>query len=272
MAAVTTLDRPVARTNRARRPLGIWRWVVLGVVAIYFGVPFLSALRFALQSDTGSFTFNAFAQIPTVPGFDEAFWLSVRLAVVTTILTLLLMVPTAAYVHLRAPQFRRALDLVTVLPIVIPPVILIIGVLDVAPPILKATPYLLALMYVVLAMPFAYRSLDAGLGAVDVRTLFEAARSLGAGPVQSMLRVLLPNIRTAILSATVLTVALVLGEYVMARLDAYQTFPVWIVYFQQNNSHVSVAASFMALVLTWAVLLALSWAGGSGRRSAGGGS
>ena len=106
----------------------------------------------------------------------------------TTVLTLLLMVPTAVYVHLRAPGLRRAFDLVTVLPIVVPPVVLIIGVLDVAPEILKSTPYLLALMYVVLAMPFVYRSLDAGLGAVDVRTLFDASRSLGAGPIESLFR------------------------------------------------------------------------------------
>ncbi len=251
----------------APRGRGIWRLVVLGVVGIYFAVPFLSALRFALQTDTGSYSFAAFTAIPSTQGFPDAFGLSIRLALVTTVLTLLLMVPTAVYVHLRAPALRRAFDLVTVLPIVVPPVVLIIGVLDVAPEILKSTPYLLALMYVVLAMPFAYRSLDAGLGAVDVRTLFDASRSLGAGPIESLFRVLLPNLRSAVLAATILTVALVLGEYTMASLDSYQTFPVWIVYFEQDNSHISVAASFMALVVTWVLLLVLSAFDGVGRRA-----
>lgn len=250
----------------APRSRGIWRLVVLAVAGTYFAVPFLSALRFALQTDAGGYSFAAFAAIPGTQGFADAFGLSIRLALVTTIITLLLMVPTAVYVHLRAPALRRVFDLVTVLPIVIPPVVLIIGVLDVAPGVVKATPYLLALMYVVLAMPFAYRSLDAGLGAVDVRTLFDASRSLGAGPVESLFRVLLPNLRSAVLAATVLTVALVLGEYTMASLDSYQTFPVWIVYFEQDNSHISVAASFMALVVTWVVLLALSAFEGLGRR------
>ena len=88
-------------------------------------------------------------------------------------------------------------------------------------------------------MPFAYRSLDAGLGAVDVRTLFDASRSLGAGPIESLFRVLLPNLRSAVLAATILTVALVLGEYTMASLDSYQTFPVWIVYFEQKTTRTS---------------------------------
>jgi putative spermidine/putrescine transport system permease protein len=60
----------------------------------------------------------------------------------------------------------------------------------------------------------------------------------------------------------VLTVALVLGEYTMATLDQYQTFPVWIVSFDQSNSaQTSVAASLAALVLTWLVLLVISMVG-----------
>ena len=75
--------------------------------------------------------------------------------------------------------------------------------------------------------------------------------------------------RVAVLSATVLTVALVLGEYTMASLDQYQTFPVWIVAFEQDNSHVSVAASLLALFVTWLVLMGISFFGRA-RRGAGG--
>ncbi len=162
--------------------------------------------------------------------------MSLRLALVTTVLTLMLMVPTAVYVHLRLPQLRPLFDGITILPIVIPPVVLIVGVLQVAPARLKSTPYLLALEYAVLAMPFAYRSLDAGLGAIDLKTLVEASRSLGGGWWDTLRRVVVPNLRTALLSATVLTVALVLGEFTMASLDQYQTFPVWVVNTDQDNA------------------------------------
>ena len=43
------------------------------------------------------------------------------------------MVPTAVYVHLRLPKLRRLMEGITILPIVIPPVVLIVGVLQVAP-------------------------------------------------------------------------------------------------------------------------------------------
>jgi len=125
-------------------------------------------------------------------------------------------------------------------------------------------------VYVILAMPFAYRSLDAGLRAVDLKTLTEASNSLGAGWPTTLWRVVLPNIRTAMLSATVLTVALVLGEFTMASLALYVTFPVWIVQFEQNSGPVSVAASLLALFVTWLLLMVIVTVGGQGARKRGG--
>ena len=243
--------------RRRRRPR-VWRAVVLLIIAVYFLVPFYAALRFSLQDTQGNFSWGAFRSIPSQEGFSAAFGLSIRLAVVTTLITLGLMVPTAVYVHLRVPSLRRLFDGVTILPIVIPPVVLIVGVLQVAPTQLKSTPYLLALVYAVLAMPFAYRSLDAGLRAIDLKTLVEASRSLGGRWPTTVWRVVLPNLRAALLSATVLTVALVLGEFTMASLDQYQTFPVWVVAFDQNDAHVSTAVSLLALVVTWVLLLGIA--------------
>jgi putative spermidine/putrescine transport system permease protein len=241
------------------RRIRVWRGIVLGIAAVFFAVPLYAALRFALETTSGTgWTFTWFRSIPSEQGFSAAFELSLRLALVTTVITLVLMVPTAVYVHLRFPGLRRLFDGITILPIVIPPVVLIVGVLEVAPSSLKGTPYLLALEYTVLAMPFAYRSLDAGLRAIDLKTLVEASRSLGGRYFGSLMRVIVPNLRSAILSATVLTVALVLGEFTMASLDQYQTFPTWIVLFDQDNAHVSVAASFLALVVTWVFLIAIS--------------
>ena len=239
--------------NRRRRPLPVWRWVILLVAAVYFLLPLWGALRFS--------GISAFSGVISQSGFTTSLWLSVRLAIVTTLITLVLMVPTTVYVHLRLPRLRRVLDGVTILPIVIPPVVLIIGVLQVAPAALKESPYLLALEYVILSMPFAYRSIDAGLRALDLKTLTDASNNLGAGWITTLWRVILPNLTTALLSATVLTVALVLGEYTMATLDLYQTFPVWIVVNDQVRAQVSVAASLLALFVTWLVLMLITLIG-----------
>jgi len=257
--AADSLARPRRPWSAVRlRQVAWWRGIVLVLTGAFFLVPLFAALRFSLQNFTGGLTFSAYTAIPSQLGFTAALSLSVRLAVVTTAITLGLMVPTSVYVHLRLPRLRPIFDSITIVPIVIPPIVLIVGVLQVAPQFLKSTPYLLALEYTILAMPFVYRSLDAGLRAIDLKTLVEASRSLGGGWRTTLWRVIVPNLRTGILSATVLTLALVLGEFTMASLDLYQTIPVWIYQFAQDDGHVSTAVSLLSLVVTWLVLMVIS--------------
>ena len=271
LAIAQRTERPGAGhrrlTFRGRR-LRLWRLAVFLIAGAYFLVPLWAAFHFSLEYNGGGLSFQAYSQLGGQQGFGSAIWLSAQLAILTTVIELFLMVPTTVYIHLRLPRVKRAMDFVTALPIVIPPVVLILGVLQVAPNELKSTPFLLALEYVVLAVPLTYRALDAGVRSLDLRTLVDASRSLGGGWATTLRRVLLPNMRVAILSATVLTVALVLGEFTMASLDLQQTFPTWIVVFDQTNAHVSVAASMLALFVTWVVLWVISLWSGPARRGA----
>jgi putative spermidine/putrescine transport system permease protein len=252
---------PRQRRRRASRP--VWRWVILLIAAVYFLVPLAAALRFA--------GIKAFPSLFTQPGFWPSLWLSMRLAATTWFVTMLLMVPTTVYVHMRMPRVRRVLETVTILPIVIPPVVLATGVLQSMPLALKASVWLLGLEYVILAMPFAYRAIDAGLRSLDVKTLAEASNSLGGGTVTTLWRVILPNMRTAVISATVLIVALVLGEFTMASIVLKQTFPVWVVDTDQLNGTIPTAASLFALFVTWIILMAITVAATRQSRRTGGG-
>jgi putative spermidine/putrescine transport system permease protein len=251
-------DAPGPAITDRLRAVAWWRVAVFTITAAFFLLPIYAAFRFSISTVEGGLSAVAYTSIPHQEGFGAAFSLSARLALMTTAITLGLMVPTTVYVHLRYPNLRRLFDGITILPIVIPPVVLIVGVLQVMPTFLKSTPYLLGLEYTVLAMPFVYRSLDAGLRAIDLKTLVEASRSLGGRWGSTLLRVVVPNLRSALLSATVLTVALVLGEFTMASLDGWQTVPVWIVFFDSQNAHISVAVSLVALVGTWIILLIIS--------------
>ncbi len=267
MAAIADTQLVKAPRQAARQEAGraaVWRWVVLLIAAVFFLLPLIVAFRFA--------GIKAFGSVISEDGFTSSLGLSVRLAVITTVITVVLMLPTTVYVRLRLPGLRRLMEGITILPIVIPPVVLIVGVLQIAPGPLKGTPYLLALEYVVLAMPFAYRAIDAGLRSLDLKTIVEASNSLGAGWARTLLRVLLPNLRTAVLSAVVLTVALVLGEYTMASLALYQTFPVWIYVNSQTSGQVSVAASLLALFVTWIFLMGITVLGTRQSRRTGGAS
>jgi putative spermidine/putrescine transport system permease protein len=249
------LAAPEAPPARRRRPkFRTWRLIVMLLAGAYFLLPIYAGLRFSLENNAGHVSLYAVKTLPSQPGFSAAFWLSVKLAVVTVVISIILMVPTTVYVHLRLPRVRRVVEFITILPIVIPPIVLITGVLGSAPLWLKSSPYLLSFVYVILAMPFVYRSLDAGLSAIDLKILVEASRSLGGNWINTLRRVILPNLRPALLSAMVLTLALVLGEFTMASLDLWETIPVWIVNFSQNDGHVTTAASMLGLIGTWLLL------------------
>jgi putative spermidine/putrescine transport system permease protein len=255
--ALEDIDEGGAAPLRRRRRVRWGRGVILLLAAAYFIIPVYAAMQFSLQDIQGNFSLEPFTQIFAQPGFTSALWLSTQLAIATMAITMVLMVPTVIYVHLRMPRFRSVMEAITMLPIVIPPIVLVVGVLGASPLWLKSTPYLLALVYVILAMPFVYRSLDAGLGAIDVKTLVEASRSLGSSWFSTIIRVLVPNLRTALLSASVLTLALVFGEFTMANLDGWTTIPVWIAFSPTVNPRINTLVAMIFLLGTCVMLMAL---------------
>jgi putative spermidine/putrescine transport system permease protein len=253
--------------------------MILALAAVYFAGPLAAAAEFSLRQGEAGYGPANYLEIARDPALSTALGTSLQIALATIVITLALMVPTVVYVRLRLPRLTLLFEGVTVLPIVIPPVVMAAGMAfmqanftDAASVALFASPVTaLTPFYVVLALPFTYRSLDAGLRAIDLQTLVEAARSLGAGWWTVLGRVILPNIRTAVLGAAFLTLALVLGEVVIARILLYVTFPVQVVETGQASAGVSVALSLASILLTWALLLVLSFAGGRGRRGSVGG-
>ena len=193
------------------------------------------------------------------PGFGPALWLSVRLAVGAIVLTLALLLPTALWVHLRAPSARGLVEVLTVLPYVVPPIALVVGVTgafrDLAPWFIRSDLCLIP-FYTLLAMPFTYRALDAGLTAIDLRTLVDASRSLGAGWTTTMFRVLVPNLASALISSAFLTATVVLGEFTIASLLLKETLPTFSQQLASARSQGGFALGLLLLLLT-TLLLAL---------------
>ncbi|MFI6683501.1 ABC transporter permease [Streptomyces sp. NPDC050485] len=261
---------------RLTHPLRPWRGAVLLVAGTYFLVPLLASLVFTVDVPGTGFTLSSYTQIFAADGFTAALLRSLGLGLCTVALALLLTLPAALAVRLSGSgRLRAVLEVVCTLPLVVPPVALVAGlgtVLKWGPDHLAATPLyatfaavqnpsfplVLVFEYVVMALPFVYRSLDAGLRAVDVRTLVEAARDLGASWPRALFAVVLPNLRTALLNASFLALALVLGEFTVASLLGFQPFAVWIVQASGSNAQLSVAVSLLSLLLTWGLLLVVT--------------
>ncbi|MEU8974159.1 ABC transporter permease subunit [Streptomyces monashensis] len=267
------------------RRLTPWRWAVLGLAALYFLVPLGASVVFTVDEPGQGVSFDAYTKILSTDGFVSSLLLSLELALATIAAVLLLMVPAMVALRLGAPRLRPVVEIVCSLPLVVPPIAFVAGIVSVlkwGPDHLSRTPLfetfvaiqnpsfpvVLVLAYVVMALPFVYRALDAGLRAIDVRTLVEAARSCGASWPQALVRAVLPNIRGALLNAGFLTLALVLGEFTVAQLLGYQPFAVWIYNVGGSQAQMSVAVSVLSLLVTWALLLALAGVGGGRNRTA----
>jgi putative spermidine/putrescine transport system permease protein len=177
---------------------------------------------------------------------------------------LFLLVPTMTWTIVRVPRMRRVVEFLCLLPLAIPAIVLVVGV----GPVYRwlgqhlgavgASPLTLTLIDIILVLPFSYRALDAALRTVDVATLSDAARSLGAGWPRTILQVVVPNIRGGILSASVLAVALVLGEYTISSLLSFNTLQVVIFLLGKRDPFVSVAVSFAALLFAFILLYAIA--------------
>jgi putative spermidine/putrescine transport system permease protein len=123
---------------------------------------------------------------------------------------------------------------------------------------LKATPYALIFAYVILALPFSYRSLDAAFASLDIRTLYDASTSLGANFITVMRKVVIPNVLPGIFSAVFLTIALVLGEFAYASLLLWDTFPTVLAVAGMSGASTAVALSVLSLVGVWLLLNAIT--------------
>ena len=243
------------------------RWAVLVVLGTFFLLPLVAMLEFSTRGVDGR-NLAAWRAIGDDPALLQAIWTSVQLAVLTALGMLLLLVPTMTWVHLRLPRARRLVEFLCLLPLLIPAIVLVVGIA----PLYSWVTYLLGdsaltltFVYVVLVLPYAYRAIEAGLTAMDLHTLSEAARSLGASWGTVLLRVVLPNVRAAVLSASLLAAALVLGEFTLASLLNFETLQVSINLIGKRDAALSIAVSLAALLLAFGLLLALSLLAGRRR-------
>ncbi|WP_237554835.1 MULTISPECIES: ABC transporter permease subunit [unclassified Streptomyces] len=241
---------------------------------------FFSVL-FTVDVPGRGFTFASYSGILGTAGFWPGVRLTMEMAAATIAGVLLLLVPALLAVRLTAPKLRVVVEIVCSLPLVVPAVALTAGISQVLSwgpehfadtPLFQTFnaiqnpgfPLVLVLAYVLMSMPLAYRTLDAGLRAVDVPTLVEAARNCGASWPRAVLQVVLPNMRGALLNTAFLTLALVLGEYTVSSILGYTPFAVWIVSIGDSEAQTSVAVSVISLVLTWGLLLLLAAVGRGG--------
>ena len=256
-------------------PSNIVRWVILGVVGLIFAIPIISMIEFTFRAGlAGGYTLDHWTGL-----FDEdaartyrnlftAIGNSLLLAVVTVGIVLVIVLPTMILVHLQFPRLRRVLEFICIIPITVPAVVLVVGlapVYSVVVRLLGGSVWTLAFAYGITVLPYAYRAIQSNLDSVDVVTLSEASRSLGASWFSVSWRVLLPNLRRGILAAAFISVAVVLGEFTIASLLNRVNLQTALLQVSQSDPYVAVIFSLLALALAFALLLLIGRLGSTDR-------
>lgn len=266
-----------------RTKLWGWFWLVLG--AAYFILPLWGTFDFSLRAERDVIGVAAYTRAFADSEFIRAFVFSNEMALLAIIVSIALIVPTAYWVNLRLPWLRPVVEFVTLMPFVVPAIILVFGYIKLYSrplmlgpiPLLpsltesdSSTTVLLVMGYVVLALPYMYRSVDNGLRAIDVRSLTEAAQSLGAGWFTILFRVIVPNLRAALLSGALLTFAIVVGELTLATFLGRPAFGPYLALLGQLKAYEPAALSIVSFALTWvAMVLIYLFTRSSGTQAAG---
>jgi putative spermidine/putrescine transport system permease protein len=245
----------------------LWPWIFVGLGALYFILPLIGMFEFSLRAKRGVWSFAAYESVLADPQFWSTFSYSLVLSAATIAAGILIVAPAAFWVRLKLPQMRDTVEFLTLLPLVVPTIVIAFGYLrlyntsSVLPLTGSAlgTDVLLACGYVMLSLPYLYRAIDTGLRAIDVETLTEAAQSLGASWVTIFWRVILPNIFVAVLSGAFLTFAIVIGEYVIASLLDRPAFAVYMVWTGTNRAYEPAALAVIAFAITWACVVLMEF-------------
>jgi putative spermidine/putrescine transport system permease protein len=288
IAARAVIDQQASQRTRVGAPrregpgtgTRVFSWIVFILAFLYFFLPLYATFDFSLRAKPSpaelsagvSPTGVAYAHVLADPKFFGSLLYSFGVGIVTIVVSIGIMVPTAYWVRLRLPFLRPYVELLTLTPFVIPPVILVFGLLRSyggAPFRLTnsdlGSTALLVAAYVVLSFPYMYRAVDVGLRAIDVQSLTEAAQSLGSGPIRTLITIILPNLRVALLSGAFLTMAIVIGEYTIANFLFRPAFGPYLSALGQNRTYEPAAVAVISFLLTWLAMGVIGFIGRGSR-------
>jgi putative spermidine/putrescine transport system permease protein len=239
-----------------------WPWVVFLTGAAYFIIPLIATVEFSLKMRRGYYSFDSYLSVFSDPRFQATFGYSVVIGIFAIVVGILVIVPAVYFVRLRLPWLRPFMEFVTLLPLIIPAIVLVYGYIrlynssSLIPFTGSAlgTDILLICGYVTLAMPYTYRAVDTGMRTIDVQTLTEAAQIAGANTFQIIARIILPNILVAVLSGAFLTFAIVIGEFTIASLLNRPAFGPYLQNIGANRAYEPAALAVISFIITWGAM------------------
>ena len=275
MAVADALDRPSGldrrRTQVRLLPGRLPRILFFGAALFYLCVPMAAVLVYSFATRwtnnilPDGYTLQWWQATLNDARIQSAFSTSLSLATLTAIIDIALVVPAAYWSRVRNARIRSVTEVAAAIPFALPYVVIAFGLMQfsgMVMPQFQGTFPLLVAGHAAIAFPFVYWAVDGAMAAAGIERLSETAAACGASPVQTIVRVVLPNISPGLVTGGLLSFAASFGEFAMAQIigRSLDTVPLWSA--EMIRSYTDTAGSYNRLavvtVLTFAILFALS--------------
>ncbi len=156
----------------------------------------------------------------------QAFWLTLQLAITVSAILLLLGLPIAYWIAFSRWRWKFLVEAIVAMPIVLPPTVLgfyVLVALGPRSPLgrwwISLTGHTLAFTFgglvvgsILYSLPFAVQPFAASFASVD-RKLIAASATLGASPLRSFFRIVVPLSIPGLITGAALTFAHTMGEF-----------------------------------------------------------
>lgn len=261
-------SRPARTRLSAAGQAGAWLWVALAVL-VSIGVPYFSIISTSLIRlrgyglAAGNFTLDHYRELLATPKAISSIWRSLLLA--TSSATICSVVGTAVVAAARRAKgfFKKALEGVSLLPEMLPGIVLVIGLMLFWNAVYKVVPLyntvgIMVLTYVVLYLPYTVQYVTSAFTQIS-GSLLEAGRIFGGTPGYIFRRVTLPMIARGIFAGWMMIFIIAFRELVAASLIAPPNTLVVSTYinreFEQGSVSLGMAMAVLCVLITTAALL-----------------
>lgn len=250
--------------------MGRGKHIVISVLlAIYLLLPLAGTLLYSLAGKWSStilpesWTLSWYAALFQDTRYLEALGRSIFVISCSVLLSLVIMLLAIFVVTIYFPDKEKYLKVVSMIPYGVPGVVMAIGLINIyssSSISLTGTPWILIGTYAVIIMPFVYQGIRNSLYTVNATELIQAAELLGATKVQAVFSVVLPNIIKGVLTAALLSIAMLFGEFALANLlvgGQYETLQIYLYQQLSKNGHVTsaIVISYYVIIMIVTALL-----------------
>ncbi|AII14984.1 spermidine/putrescine ABC transporter, permease component [Campylobacter iguaniorum] len=236
----------------------IYHYSVVSVLFCIIVLPMVATLIYSFSSSWSSnilpdgFSLAHYKELLGDVRFFEALFNSLLVCFASIFLAIIVIFPVVFCANFYFLNLKNLMSFISILPFAIAPIVLSVGLLNLYSDTISGTPYILIGCYVCIATPFIYRSIDNNIAALNLKEIVYSNYILGNGIFRAIFRVIIPNLKDALLISIFLSFSFLIGEFLYANIlvgTQFETLQVYLYNIKNKSGHVSSAAIVSYLLL-----------------------